>query len=227
MPDLTTADFIALGWFAICALGYSYLTRVGPLSRTGIMPAIQKQRLRWMQTMAVREMRMIDTQILDNLSRGNAFFASTAILVLGGLAALFGASEQAQALLEKLPFLHKSSEVVWQLKVMFSMALFILAFFKFAWAFRLSHYTAILIGATPVASTETEAECLRFSQAAARLAGGAGEHANAGLRAYYFGLAGFGWLVHPAVLALAATWVVAVLYRREYHSRALAIMSGT
>ena len=34
-------------------------------------------------------------------------------------------------------------------KQLLIMAIFVYAFFKFAWAFRLSHYASIMIGATP------------------------------------------------------------------------------
>ena len=85
---------------------------------------------------------------------------------------------------------------------------------------RLSHYTAILIGATPAATPELNAECRAHADRAARLAGLSGEHANAGLRAYYFGMAALGWLLHPFLLMATGTLVVMVLYRREYRSRA-------
>lgn len=226
MTDFTTSDVLAFIWFVLCYGGYSYSTRAGMLRDSGLPTAIQLQRERWMHTMATRDMRMVDMLILDNLTRGNAFFASTAIIVLGGLTAMFGAAKTAESMIENIPLLHATSEFAWQIKVLFLMGIFIMAFFKFAWAFRLSHYTAILIGATPVANGDNEEECLRCSEGAARLAGGAGEHANAGLRAYYFGMAGFGWFLHPLALAVAATWVVAVMYRREYMSRALNIISN-
>ena len=59
----------------------------------------------------------------------------------------------------------------------------------------------------------------------ARLAGISAEHANDGLRAYYFAIAGISWFLHPALLILAATAVVIILYRREYRSRAFKTIS--
>jgi uncharacterized membrane protein len=41
---------------------------------------------------------------------------------------------------------------------------------------------------------------------------------NRGLRAYYFGLATMAWFIGPGFLAVAAVWVVAVLYRRDFRS---------
>ena len=82
-----------------------------------------------------------------------------------------------------------------------------------------------MLGATPIASEAEEQACLDHAARTARLAGLSGEHANTGLRAYYFGMAGLGWFIHPAVFAAAVTVVILVLYRREYHSRALRIIS--
>ncbi|MGI9385749.1 MAG: DUF599 domain-containing protein [Methyloligellaceae bacterium] len=226
MSDLTTADLIAISWFFVCVLGYSAATRYGPLADTGLVRAMNMRRLDWMQNMAGRENRMVDIQVIAALSRGNGFFASTAILVTGALAALFGAADDIQTILQDFPYVARMTRAVWEIKVVFLMAIFIYAFFKFAWAFRLSHYTAIMVGATPIATEPQEQDCLDQAARAARLAGIAGAHANAGLRAYYFGMAGLGWFIHPAVFVVAVTMVIMVLYRREYHSRALGIISA-
>ena len=49
-------------------------------------------------------------------------------------------------------------------------------------------------------------------------------HFNDGIRAYYFALAELSWFFHPWALMLSTAWVVLVLYRREFHSKALAIL---
>ena len=177
--------------------------------------------------MSERENRIVDIQLLANLSNGNAFFASTSVIVIGGLAAVLGASTEWQTMLSKLPYVAPSSPLLWKLKTLFLIALFMLAFFKFAWAFRLTHYTAIMIGATPTMSDETEEECRSQAERTARLAGLAAEHSNAGLRTYYFAIAGIAWYLHPVLFMLATTLVVLVLIRREYYSRALRAIRGT
>ncbi len=226
MPGLTIPDIFALIWFFILASGYSYATNKGPLSKGGIVHAINQKREDWMVNMAFRENRMVDVQVLANLSRGNAFFASTSVFVTGAFAALFGNVEELQILATKFPFLRQTTVFMWQFKVLFLMSIFIFAFFKFAWAYRLSHYTGILIGATPILTTRNKKACLEHAKSAAILAGLVGRHANAGLRAYYFGIATFGWFIHPTVFMLTMLWVIGVLYRREYRSRSLATIQG-
>lgn len=226
MPGLTFTDIIALLWFFMLAGGYSYVTNKGALSKDGLVHAINQKREDWMVNMAVRENRMVDVQLLANLSRGNAFFASTSVFVTGALAALFGNVEELQILATKFPFLRQTTVFMWQLKVLFLMSIFVFAFFKFAWAYRLSHYTGILIGATPIITARNKQACLDQARGAATLAGLVGLHANAGLRAYYFGIATFGWFIHPTLFMLTILWVIGVLYRREYRSRALATIQG-
>jgi uncharacterized membrane protein len=65
---------------------------------------------------------------------------------------------------------------------------------------------------------------------ARRLAGTnnlAGDDFNRGIRAYYFGLAASGWLLHPLLLAGLALLVLIVLFRRDYRSPALHILRDT
>jgi len=227
MPGLTILDIVALIWFFLLAIGYSYATSHGRLAERGIVSAFDQLRTEWMANMAVRENRMLDIQVLANLSRGTAFFASTSVLVTGALAALFGQVEELQALAAKFPFLRLTTVFMWQLKVLFMMGIFIFAFFKFAWAYRLSNYTGILIGATPIPNGRNKRICLDHAERAAVLAGLVGRHANGGLRAHYFGIATLGWFIYPTVFMLTMLWVIGVLYRREYRSRARATIAST
>ena len=50
---------------------------------------------------------------------------------------------------------------------------------------------------------------------------------NLGLRSYYFGLAFLIWFLNPWFFALATTWVVGVLYRREFKSNVLQALVRT
>jgi uncharacterized membrane protein len=173
-----------------------------------------------MRQMARRENRVVDTTILGNQLNGAAFFASTAILLVGGLFALLGATEKAIAVLEHLPVVDTPSRAMWEAKVLLLIVIFIYAFFKFAWAFRLFNYCSVLVGATPVELTEddeTERHLLRI----ARVNSLGAQHFNNGLRAYFFSLATLGWFLHPAVFMATSAWVVFVLYRREFRSRSL------
>ena len=200
MTGFTPADAAALLWFALCWAGYTACADHGPWRRHSISVAMNRERRAWMDQMMARELRMLDTQILGNLLRSLGFFASTTILVVAGLIAVLGAAEQAIETLAELPFAVPSIKAVWHAKVLLLIVIFVYAFFKFAWAFRLTNNCAILIGA---------------------IIGLAAYHLNRGLRGYFFALAALAWFLHPVLFAVGSTWVVLVLYRREFRSRAL------
>jgi uncharacterized membrane protein len=213
------ADAFAFVYFAVLVVGYQTITGIRSLVDRSIVGAVQRQRVDWMRNMAVRDQRIVDAQLLGGLSQGNAFFASTSALIVGGIAATLGSGEQVQVLLERLPYVAKSSAVLFETKLLLLVAIFVYAFFKFAWAFRLSHYAAIMIGATPIFDATNQAACEDHANRTARLIGIAAEHANGGLRSYYYAGAGMTWFFHPWAFVLGTTWVVLILLRRDFFSR--------
>ena len=231
MIDIEIIDVIAFGWLVLLSLGYQFVTAKDTVYERSISGAVQRRRERWMHEMSERENRIVDVQLLASLSRGNNFFASTTLIIVGGLATLMGSGAKVQVLLERLPFVAKSSPVLWELKLFLLMGIFVFAFFKFAWAFRLSHYAAIMIGACPTRThTKTrphanKLECDRHAAATAEIVGIAAYHSNTGLRAFYFAMAAMSWFIHPLLFMAATTCVIAVLIRRDFYSRARAAMA--
>src|SRR5262245_21463745 len=148
---------------------------------------------------------MLDAILLGSLGQGNAFFASTSAIAVGGLAATMGSGEKVQALLERLPYVASAAPVVWELKLLLIMAVFIYAFFKFAWSFRLTNYAAIMIGATPLPSAPLD-EIRAHAERTAKLIGIAAEHTNSGVRSFYHAIAAIAWFFHPLAFMLATTW---------------------
>ena len=223
LSSFVWADFVALLWFLVCWIGFTWFADHSRWSKEGMQAEIAKLRGAWMQQMLLRELRIVDTQAMSNLLQGNAFFASTAILAVGGLFALLGATEQAIQITEDLPFAITQSRVTWEVKVLLLIAVFVHAFFKFAWSYRLFNYCTIMVGAAPV-EQPMSAEAQEFARRAAGLNGLAARHFNRGLRAYFFSLAALGWFVHPYLFMAATAWVVAVLYRREFRSHSLRLV---
>ena len=178
-----------------------------------------------MKEMLHRDMCMLDTMILNYLHVGIGLFALTSILAVGGLVASLGATDKAIALLSALPFVGETTRLEWEAKILLLMMIFVYAFFKFVWSYRLYDFCAILIGAVPN-STNLDADAETRAQQAARIGGLAGRHQNRGLRAFYFALAALVWLMHPVAFMIATSWVIIVLYRRDFRSRSQRIVSG-
>ncbi len=222
---LSPVDLLALAWFFVCTVAYNLLTGYGRLAQSTLVAAIQAQRVRWFANMSRRPDRVVDVLLISNLAGGNSFFASTSIILLGVLASLLGSGERAQGIIDRIPFAVPSSPVIWDLKIVLMMTIIVYAFFKFAWAFRLGHYSMIMVGAAPFAKDDNGPECMHHAMRAARVAGIAAEHSNLGLRAYYFAMAAIGWFFSPLWFIGTTTLVMLIVTRREYYSRSLAAIS--
>jgi uncharacterized membrane protein len=219
-------DLAALIYFGLAVFIYRLIVARRAKTGGGLLGAIQEQRVNWMLNMARREQRMLDAILLGSLSQGNAFFASTSAIAVGGLAATLGSGEKLQAMLAHLPYASPTTPLILEAKQLLIMGIFIYAFFKFAWAFRISHYGSIMIGATPIYDPDpvhSEA-CARHAERTAGLIGVAAEHTNSGLRSFYHAIAAIAWFFHPVLFMLATTWVILILARRDFFSRTLRLI---
>ena len=226
MPlSLTPLDIASVIWFFVVWVGYSVVADSDRFQHLSVLGIMNEHRQRWMNEMLRRDMRMIDALIVNHLQSGIAMFASTSILVVGGLIACLGATEKAITVVSALPFVGQTSKLEWEVKILLLLLIFIFAFFKFVWSYRLNTYCAVLIGAVP-SSADINAEAEDQASRAAKIANLAARHFNRGLRAFYFALAALSWVVHPVAFALATTWVAVVLYRRDFRSRSQQTIRG-
>ena len=217
-------DIAALAYFGMAVFVYRLIVARRATTGGGLLGAIQEQPVNWMLNMARREQRMLDAILLGSLSQGNAFFASTSAIAVGGLAATLGSGEKLQAMLAHLPYASPTTPLILEAKQLLIMGIFIYAFFKFAWAFRISHYGSIMIGATPIYDPANSEACTLHAERTAGLIGVAAEHTNSGLRSFYHEIAAIAWFFHPVLFMLATTWVILILARRDFFSRTLRLI---
>ena len=104
--------------------------------------------------------------------------------------------------------------------------IFVYAFFKFAWSYRLFNYAAILLGAVPRLREHDTPEALAAARRAAAMNTVAGKHFNRGQRAFFFALAYLGWFVSPYAFVGATAAVLLVIWRRQFASDAIAALDG-
>ena len=224
MTDLTGIDYVALALALACWLGFDMLAN---RSRDGkwasLSHLMDRYRHGWMRTMTRRDMGMVDTMIQSAVLQGCTFFASTAILLVGGLLALLGAADQAIGVIRDLPFAVETTRGLWQIKVLVIVTVLTYAFFKFAWAYRVYTYCIVLIGSAPLEETPDSAD---FASRAGGLIGLGARHFDRGIRAYYYALAATAWFLHPILFMISTVWVTGVLIRREFRSRARAVLVG-
>ena len=218
-------DLGALLWFVTCWAGYVFYTKRRNLHKLhGLLAAMNRIRAQWAAAILERDNRIVDSQVINGMVRKDSFFASTTLLILASTVALLGMSDQVNQLFREIPYAQQTPLALWELKVGVLALTFVYAFFKFTWSIRQHTFCAILVAALPPPEQAAEQESAKQVLRLSRLGNLAARHFNDGIRAYYFALAELSWFFHPGALVLSTAWVVLVLYRREFHSKALAIL---
>jgi uncharacterized membrane protein len=216
MYGLTPLDLIALFVFVAAWMGYGAVIEWTALGRRGLNNRMHRYREGWMSEMLLRDMRMVDGQIMGSLQNGTAFFASTSLLAIGGVLALLRSAQDIMEMFAVLPFGIRTTSGVLEMKIIGLLVIFIYAFFKFAWSYRLFNYAAILLGATPHASEAKKPHAKAAAERVARMVTLAGRHFNRGQRAFFFALGYLGWFVNAWVLIAATLAVLIVTVLRQF-----------
>jgi uncharacterized membrane protein len=154
------------------------------------------------------------------LQNGTAFFASTSLFAIGGALAILRSTDEVQNVVATLPVGIATTRSLWELKAIGLAVIFVYAFFKFAWSYRLFNYVVILLGATHPPSEKEEPEAEAHVLRTAQLFGAAGRHFNHGQRAFFFALGYLGWFVSPSVFMASTAAVVFVMWFRQFKSDA-------
>src|SRR5690349_8142752 len=140
-------DIAAITFFVVEWTVYAYTLEHTEYGRDSLSARMHIYREVWIRNLLDRETRMVDMQIMASLQNGTAFFASSSLIAIGGGLALLRATNDALAVLGALPIDLSPSPALWEIKCVGLILIFIYAFFKFAWSYRLFNYVAILLGA--------------------------------------------------------------------------------
>lgn len=220
MQLFATVDLFAIGVFVLAWTVYATTLERTSFGKNSLNARMNLYREVWMRRMLDREMRMVDMQIMASLQNGTAFFASTTLLAIGGALTLLRATEEILNVIATLPFGIRPTPALWEIKCIGLVLIFVYAFFKFAWSYRLFNYVSILLGATPFAEKRDTAEAQAHIMRTTRVFQSAGRHFNRGQRAFFFALGYLGWFISPWILMVTTLSVVAVMWRRQFASDA-------
>lgn len=218
------SDMAALAFFLCAWLMFEAVVDYSPLRFRSLSGLMAERRREWMLTLAERDLRMIDTGIVAGLQQGSAYFGSASILAIGGCFALFGSTDAVLQIYRDIPFIEPVPRGAYELKVFGLTTVCVYGFFKFGWAYRLFNYCSILIGGVGHTQDAPPEERRAAALRAAEMNIVASRHFTAGMRAIFFSLAYIGWFVGPWVLIGSTVFVVLVLARRQFFSRARSIL---
>lgn len=216
-------DWLALTCFIVVWFGYAWLAD-HHWARRGLVGISHLYREEWMREMLRRDNHVVDSALVGNLISSVSFFASTTMYIIAGLMAMMGTMERAISFTADLPFVREASKEVWEIKLLLLMIIFVHAYFKFTWSLRQFNLLSILIGGAPT-NTQNKQRNEVYIQKAGTINSLAGDEFNRGIRAYYFGLATLTWFLHPWVFMVTTVIVAVVLFRRDYLSQTLRVLS--
>nr|WP_112664138.1 DUF599 family protein [Microvirga flavescens] len=221
LVDWAAVIFFLLAWF-----GYYVAVEMTHAGRRSLNRTMDRYRYEWMEQLVVRENRIVDTTIMASLMNGTAFFASTSLIAVGGALTLLRSADSVLPIFSDLPFGEPPTRLMWEIKVIGLTIIFVYAFFKFAWAYRLFNYMAIIVGAVPVLKQDNKEKALVVARQAAAMNAVAGKHFNRGQRAFFFSLAYLGWFLSVYVFVVGTAAVLFVMWRRQFASEARAAALG-
>ena len=221
-----SVDILAVGFFILEWTVYAVTLEHTAYGRDSLSARMHVYREVWIRRMLDREARMVDMQIMASLQNGTAFLPPPACSRSAARWRCCDRPTKRWPCCGALPIDLSPSPALWEIKCVGLILIFIYAFFKFAWSYRLFNYVAILLGAMPPAeqrdTPEAEAHVIRTT----RLFEAAGRHFNRGQRAFFFALGYLGWFVSPWVLFVTTAAVVIVTWRRQFASNAWRAMGS-
>ena len=215
-------DIIALSTFFLCWSGYTWFARVKAKTTDCLARSLNEHRIHWMYETITRDIRVGEAALLANLERNIAFFASSTLLILAGILALFAQIDTLEAVIVSLPYADHVSHLSIQIKLSLLAFIFVLSFFQFTWSMRQYGFVNVMVGAAPI-----DENLKAYAKQIAIVQDQAGHSYNYGLRSYYFALAALCWFFHPILFISMSIWVVYTLYTREFNSKSVkAIIAG-
>jgi uncharacterized membrane protein len=215
MPIL---DIAALSLFAVCWLFYEpLLKRLGEGGNV-INTDMTVIRRRWMAEMAVREVPLLDGQLLGHAINSASFFASSNLILIAAAAGVLFGGDTALKTAESLDLIAPANPMMFQIKLGLVLVALARGLLDFIWAIRQMNYCLAAIGATP--NGAPLAVLSDYAEATGGILNPALSAFNTGVRGYYFALAAAAWLLGPIAFITAVSGAMALLLWRQRRSRA-------
>lgn len=205
----------------VCWVLYSFLAARLEVARPSLSIMMSVQRRRWVEN-AVHRDNPLDAILSSNLMSAVSFFASTTVLIILALFALFG---QIDALANAVIAIQPENSIVRadvEHHMIILLIIFIMAFLSFTLSLRQFNHFCIMLGAADHSEKSDPIE-IRVITALNTLGA---RNFNQGIRAYYFAVGMVAWFASPlASIATTLLIFVSILYR-EFYSSARNLVAG-
>ncbi|MDG2523514.1 DUF599 family protein [Caulobacter segnis] len=213
-------DVAVLCLFLFCWLFYEPLLRWLGQHKGAINTDMTIVRRGWMSEMASREITLLDGQLLGHAINSASFFASSNLLLIAAAAGVLFGGDTTWKSIEGLAVLAPATRMLFEAKLALVLVALARGLLDFIWSIRQMNYCLAAIGAAPQDAPPELAKA--YGEATARLLNPALSAFNAGVRGYYFALAGAAWLLGPIAFLAATSGAMFLLVWRQRRSRASA-----
>ena len=218
LKALSVSDMVALAIFALAWMAYEPLLHAVGGNKGVINTDMTAIRAAWMRTMAARENKFMDGQLLGHTLNSASFFASSNLILIAAAAGVLFGGEGAFRSVSSLMVLKTSSRLLFEAQIALVLLALARGLLDFIWAIRQMNYCLAVIGAAP--ETNDKAFQRAYGDTAARLLNPALSSFNRGVRGYYFALAAAAWLFGPAAFILTTLAAMTLLFTRQRRSPA-------
>ena len=208
-----TTTLISTLFPLLCYFAYNIIVPQVEKLRPSLSTIMNMQRRRWVANAALRE-SPFDAILSGNIMGSVSFLASTAVLLILAIFAVFGQVPALMAALDSLSLDRAYTVLDVQLHLVVMLAMFVLAFFAFTLSLRQFNHFCIMLGAidhsAPISEEEIDA-ITRMNALGAR-------NFNSGIRAYYFSVATVAWFVSEWLPLVTCVITIMILAHREFFS---------
>ena len=199
----------------LCYFAYNLVVPLIERRRPSLSVIMNMQRRRWVAN-ATRRETPFDAILAGNIMGSVSFLASTAVLLILAVFAVFGQIPMLMDALATINIDRSYTILEVQLHLVVMLAMFVLAFFAFTLALRQFNHFCIMLGALDHAEPATDAEIAAITDMNALGA----RNFNSGIRAYYFSVSTVAWFVSDWLPIVVSLVTVGVLAHREFFSSA-------
>lgn len=207
---LFTSIFPLIAYYA-----YNLIVPLVEKRRPSLSTIMNMQRRRWV-TNATRRESPFDAILSGNIMGSVSFLASTSVLLVLAVFAVFGQLPTLMETLGTISVDHVLSVGDVQIHLMVMLTMFVLAFFAFTLSLRQFNHYCIMLGALEHDRVTSEEEI----DAITRMNALGAKNFNSGIRAYYFSVATVAWFISEWLAVGTCLATVLVLAHREFFSTA-------
>jgi uncharacterized membrane protein len=198
-----------------CYFGYNIIVPQIEKHRPSLSVIMNMQRRRWVANATKRD-TPFDAILSGNIMQSVSFMASTAVLMVLAVFAVFGQLPTLMTALDSLSLERSYTVGDVQVHLVVMLTLFVLAFFAFTLSLRQFNHFCIMLGALEHVEPTPPEEI----DAVAQMNAMGAKNFNSGIRAYYFSVATVAWFVSEWLAIAVCLATIVILAHREFFSTA-------